>query len=135
LSGTVTTESIVASGFEANHVYPDLPRFLDFGAGSRGISLVMTDLRIARRLVITGRVQGVAYRAWTVRQARGLGLDGWVRNRRDGSVEALVAGRPEPVEELTRRCRRGPEAAWVEDVSAVPAEDPGPVGFRQTETV
>lgn len=46
----------------------------------------------ARRLTVRGRVQGVGFRAWTVREAKALGLDGWVRNRRDGTVEVLACG-------------------------------------------
>jgi acylphosphatase len=72
---------------------------------------------IRRRLVVTGRVQGVFFRDWTVEQARGLGLDGWVRNRADGSVEAVVAGAPEQVEAMIERARHGPPAARVDDVA------------------
>ncbi len=72
---------------------------------------------IRRRLVVTGRVQGVFFRDWTVEQARELGLDGWVRNRADGSVEAVVAGAPEQVEAMIERARRGPPAARVDDVA------------------
>jgi acylphosphatase len=71
---------------------------------------------IRRRLVVTGRVQGVFFRDWTVEQARDLGLGGWVRNRADGSVEAVVAGAPEMVEAMIERARRGPRAARVDDV-------------------
>ncbi|KAF2610603.1 hypothetical protein F2Q70_00007059 [Brassica cretica] len=63
------------------------------------------------RMVIKGRVQGVCYRNWTVENADQLGLKGWVRNRRDGSVEALFSGPTEAVEEMQQRCRRGPPAA------------------------
>ncbi len=67
----------------------------------------------AKRMVVRGLVQGVGYRAWMVHQARKLGVDGWVRNRSDGSVEALVAGETASVEELLRMCRRGPKLAEV----------------------
>jgi acylphosphatase len=69
-----------------------------------------------RRLLIRGRVQGVGYRAWVEHQARRLGLQGWVRNRRDGSVEALFAGADEVVSNMAASCRRGPSAARVDDV-------------------
>jgi len=85
----------------------------------------------ARHLVIGGRVQGVGYRAWMVREARRLGLDGWVRNREDGTVEALVAG-PEPaVLTLLAACRRGPVAARVDSIEESFAEPPAGPGFRQ----
>jgi acylphosphatase len=54
------------------------------------------------RLIITGTVQGVFYRAWTVETASGLGLDGWVRNNADGTVEAVAAGPAEAVDRLVR---------------------------------
>ena len=77
---------------------------------------------IAKRLRIHGRVQGVGYRAWMVQAATRLGVAGWVRNRGDGTVEALVEGDTAAVEELLRACRRGPIAASVtlihEDFSA-----------------
>lgn len=93
------------------------------------------DARTARRLRITGRVQGVWFRQWTVQEARRRNLDGWVRNRSDGSVEALLAGRRANVTELVRLCSEGPSAAAVEQVEETDAEDPGPVGFEQRPTV
>ena len=71
---------------------------------------------ICYRLRITGRVQGVAYRDWMVRTARAAGVVGWVRNRADGSVEALVAGPSGVVDALIANCRQGPPAARVDDV-------------------
>jgi len=64
--------------------------------------------RECRRLIIRGRVQGVGYRAWVAEQAIAAGLAGWVRNRRDGSVEAVLAGAPEAVMAMTAACRRVP---------------------------
>jgi acylphosphatase len=69
-----------------------------------------------RHLHIAGRVQGVGYRDWLVREAQKLGLDGWVRNMADGRVEAVISG-PEPaVAELLMRCRRGPLLARVDAI-------------------
>jgi len=75
---------------------------------------------IARRLIITGRVQRVWYRDWTVATAEALGLRGWVRNRRDGSVEALIAGEAEAVARMIAACHDGPPDA---EVSAVAVEE------------
>ena len=73
----------------------------------------------ARKLRVTGRVQGVFFRAWTRDQARGLGIAGWVRNCGDGSVEAHVEGDSEAVEQLIGRIREGPPSAEVDDVVVV----------------
>jgi acylphosphatase len=90
---------------------------------------------ITIRVRITGRVQGVWYRGWTVGQARELGLSGWVRTRRDGSVEAVLHG-PEPaVRTMIARCRRGPPAALVTDVIETSGPAPPAAGFRQAPTV
>jgi acylphosphatase len=87
--------------------------------------------RKAVRLMIQGRVQGVWFRAWTVEQARDLGLDGWVRNRADGAVEAAVAGPSEKVDRLVVLARRGPPLAKVSSVTVEPEPDPIEPGFSQ----
>jgi acylphosphatase len=87
--------------------------------------------RSAVRLLVEGRVQGVGYRWWTVEMARRLGLDGWVRNRADGSVEILAMGEAEAIEQLSKACREGPPGASVRAVRSEPAEDDGAVGFEQ----
>lgn len=77
---------------------------------------------------ITGRVQGVGFRAWTAEQALRLGLAGWVRNERDGSVRAVLHGPAEAVEEMMERLRQGPPGSAVRDVTSRPAppfEDEG----------
>src|ERR1700677_2018291 len=74
-----------------------------------------------RQVTIQGRVQGVGYRAWVEHQARVHHIEGWVRNRRDGSVEALIAGPADGVSNMFALCRRGPAAARVEAVRDEPA--------------
>jgi acylphosphatase len=87
------------------------------------------------RLRITGRVQGVGYRAWALQMAGRLELRGWVRNRVDGSVEALVVGEDDAVARIIEACREGPFGARVSDVSVGDAEDDGSVGFTAKPTV
>ena len=87
------------------------------------------------QVVISGRVQGVWFRAWTAREATALGLDGWVRNRMDGTVEAAFSGDQRHVEEMLGRCRAGPKAARVDDVREVAVSEPPRPGFHQLPTV
>ncbi|HEX3537468.1 MAG TPA: acylphosphatase [Stellaceae bacterium] len=86
------------------------------------------------RLRITGRVQGVGYRAWALRQASALGLRGWVRNRSDGSVEALAIGEYDAVERMIAACGEGPFWARVTNVAVSEAEDDGSDGFKAKAT-
>ncbi len=72
-------------------------------------------------VTIRGRVQGVGYRYWVEQQAAARGLEGWVRNRRNGSVEALFAGPANVVADMIALCRRGPSAARVDAVEEEPA--------------
>ena len=84
---------------------------------------------IARRVRVTGRVQGVFFRAWTTEQAERLSVTGWVRNCRDGSVEALVQGEADAVEALIDAMHRGPPSARVERVEVEEAEPEPLSGF------
>lgn len=96
---------------------------------SSGSPLQMSERTVQVR--ITGRVQGVSYRAWTADAAAELGLRGWVRNRRDGSVEAIFSGPDVAVADMLKRCKSGPPAARVDRV-AVTERPPGdnlPQGF------
>ncbi|MFY9641218.1 MAG: acylphosphatase [Rhodomicrobium sp.] len=86
------------------------------------------------RVLITGRVQGVGYRFWTERNAKALGLHGWVRNRRDGAVEAFFSGAAGGVEEMLKRCRKGPPAAVVAEVRVVDEGGTAPLGFAVLPT-
>jgi len=87
-----------------------------------------------RRLRIHGRVQGVWYRGWAVDTARELGIDGWVRNRRDGSVELLARG-PEPaLAALIARCREGPPAARVDRIDVEDSDEAVPSEFAGRPT-
>ena len=91
--------------------------------------------RRAETLSIKGRVQGVGYRWWTVQTAGSLGLEGWVRNRRDGSVEILAVGDASAIDALKESCRQGPQAAVVLAVERYMADDDGSVGFEERPTV
>ena len=76
---------------------------------------------VTKQLRITGRVQGVAFRFYMERKARELGVTGWVRNRRDGAVEAMVQGNSGAVEAMIAWARRGPPSAIVADVRVTEA--------------
>jgi acylphosphatase len=78
---------------------------------------------MAVHLIITGTVQGVGFREYMRREAESLGVKGWVRNRREGSVEALVQGDPDAVRKLIEWAHRGPRAARVSGVKAVGVDD------------
>jgi len=91
--------------------------------------------RIAANLRIEGHVQGVGYRWWAVNEAGRLGLDGWARNRADGSVEILAIGEAWAVDALQQACASGPPAARATEVRRAPAEDDGSRGFSQQPTL
>ncbi|MDO8906360.1 acylphosphatase [Hydrogenophaga sp.] len=90
---------------------------------------------LTRHLRITGRVQGVGYRWSMAQQAQRLGVNGWVRNRLDGSVEAVACGSAEAVQALVDWAQHGPEQAQVVDVFATVAETLEVLGrFEQRDT-
>lgn len=74
-----------------------------------------------RRVVVMGRVQGVGFRAFVAREAKRRGIEGWVRNRRDGAVEAVFAGAAATVDDMVEACRIGPLGARVADLIQIPA--------------
>jgi len=86
--------------------------------------------RVARRVVVHGNVQGVFFRDTTRRRAQSRGVSGWVRNRPDGSVEALFEGEPDAVESMVAFARDGPRGARVERVDVSEAEPEGAAGFE-----
>jgi len=89
---------------------------------------------VTRRIRVTGRVQGVWYRGWTVDTALALGLSGWVRNRRDGSVEILAEGSESAIDALVKRCRDGPPAARVAAIELEESDEAAPTGFEARPT-
>jgi acylphosphatase len=92
-------------------------------------------MALQAHLTITGRVQGVGYRDWTITAANRLGLTGWVRNRIDGAVEVLIVGDDNAVGEMIDACRRGPPMARVDNVDIEPVDlDVLPQGFAQLPT-
>ncbi len=95
----------------------------------------MSGGRIAVLVHVSGLVQGVWFRAWTEERALELGLSGWVRNRRDGRVEALFAGPGDAVDRMIEACWTGPPHARVDAVESRAVEDPGAVGFEQRASV
>lgn len=90
--------------------------------------------RHAIRLIVRGRVQGVGYRVWARDEARRLSLDGWTRNRRDGSVEIMAIGTEHAVAAMAQSCWLGPQSAGVASVDQVVAEDDGSVRFEVRST-
>jgi acylphosphatase len=84
---------------------------------------------------IAGRVHGVGYRDWLVGRARKLGLSGWVRNRADGRVEALIDGDEPAIEEMLRLCRRGPPLAVVTEIVEQLTDPPDTPGFSRRPTL
>lgn len=87
------------------------------------------------RLRIEGLVQGVGYRAFVEREASARGLDGWVRNRRDGGVEAVLAGPSDEVDAMIDACWTGPPAARVDMVKSLDEAEPVGPGFDVRPTV
>jgi acylphosphatase len=86
--------------------------------------------RVRRRVVVHGRVQGVFFRDTARERARAHGVSGWVTNRGDGAVEAVLEGPPEAVERVVRFFRTGPPRAEVEDVEVVDEAPEGLSGFE-----
>lgn len=78
---------------------------------------------IVRHVLVRGRVQGVGYRAWVDTEARRRDLEGWVRNRRDGTVEMVFAGPSATVDDMIAACRRGPPLARVDALDVLEARD------------
>jgi acylphosphatase len=91
--------------------------------------------RKAARFVIKGDVQGVGFRAWVVREAWKLGLDGWARNRADGTVEITAIGDESAINQLEDACRNGPSGSNVTSLVREPAQDDGSRGFAQWPTL
>lgn len=87
-----------------------------------------------QRVLVSGRVQQVGYRDFVVRQAKALGVTGWVRNLSDGRVEMLADGDQDAIERFLVACHQGPQLARVEDVSAFPVEDRAVKGFTKRFT-
>jgi acylphosphatase len=90
---------------------------------------------VAMHLDIAGKVQGVGFRYFVTRCARQQGLRGWVRNRLDGGVEALLIGEEAAVATVTEQCRRGPPLGRVDRLNAAPAQDDGSADFAERATV
>ena len=88
------------------------------------------DDRVTVAARVTGRVQGVWFRAWTVEQARALGLDGWVRNEPDGAVRVLISGPAAAVGRLVKALEQGPPAARVVKVETEASAESVEAGFR-----
>lgn len=89
---------------------------------------------MAVRVWIEGRVQGVGFRYWVARLAETLGVSGWVRNRRDGSVEALFAGDLDTVRKMISRCHEGPPVSHVTKLTEQEVETPAGTGFEVRPT-
>lgn len=96
----------------------------------------MNDTEITSlRLRIEGSVQAVGYRNFMIEEARKLGVDGWVRNRSDGSVEALVSGGTKAVEALVAACAQGPEGSRIKHIDMQSVAAPSEKGFARRPSV
>lgn len=91
-------------------------------------------MRKAVHVTVYGRVQGVGFRAFVEREAQAAGLDGWVRNRREGTVEAVIAGEDAAVEQVLGALRQGPPASHVREVQTIPHDAQVPPGFTTLPT-
>ena len=91
-------------------------------------------MKVYRHVIIRGRVQGIGYRAWTEVTALERGVEGWVRNRRDGSVEALFSGLDDEVAAMIAECRRGPPGARVDAIDQRDAT-PDEIALRRGEEI
>ena len=87
-----------------------------------------------QRVLVSGRVQQVGYRDFMVREAKRLGVTGWVRNLTDGRVEMMAGGDQPALDAFLAVCREGPRMARVEDVVAVPTDDRAVKGFTKRFT-
>jgi acylphosphatase len=97
---------------------------------TRARSVSVEAMKVRRRVVVRGRVQGVFFRDTTRRRAEAAGVAGWVSNRSDGVVEAVFEGEQGAVEELVEFCRRGPGRAEVDSVEVTDEEAEGLTGFE-----
>jgi acylphosphatase len=100
-------------------------------AGANGTLMSDDDDLTTLRLRIEGFVQAVGYRNFAIEEAKKLGLDGWIRNRSDGTVEAIVSGGTKAVELFVQACMRGPTGSRVANIEMGPAEPPAEKGFRR----
>jgi len=89
----------------------------------------MTGMTVRRHVVVHGRVQGVFFRGTARERARAHGVSGWVRNRPDGALEAVLEGPPEAVERVVRFFRTGPPGAVVDRIDVIEEEPQGLAGF------
>nr|KYP36970.1 Acylphosphatase [Cajanus cajan] len=124
-----SNSSSVGAASRFFHLSSSLPRSISAMSSSESSSTK------TERVVIKGRVQGVFYRNWTIENATQLGLKGWVRNRKDGSVEALFSGSVDAVQEMEQRCRRGPSDALVTGIQVFPSDDDPGTGFHRKPTL
>ena len=85
----------------------------------------------AIHVIVRGRVQGVGFRAFVEHRALSCGVEGWVRNRRDGTVEAVFAGDPASVEAMIAACRKGPRDSRVDDVEQRDATEDDQLALRR----
>ena len=86
-------------------------------------------------VIISGKVQGVWYRAWTAETALKLGINGWVRNRKDGTVEAVFSGDEAALNQILAACKEGPQAAIVSNITSEEVNETPEVGFRKLPTI